>query len=252
LIAAYYLLYLLKSDALVRHGALARGAVAFLAFCCFFYTAWAWTENHVLSLHSEMWQSQYKSGRLYRNSEIWPRLGYWLTTGFPTLAVAVAWQLRWGRRFHDPINVDLATHRLRAIAVLGLATAASEGWIWQLWLEPSIRATVMSRLAAPYAWAALAGMILQGACWLTVSSGASLTTRRLALISVGTAVSIISSLAVREARRLAVIDVASLYDMHRHAAGVGGMGVFLFFFAVNATVIVGCILIVKRAFRPIQ
>ncbi len=252
LIAAYYMLYLLKSHALAKRGALERGVVAFLAFACFFYTAWAWAENHVLSLHHERWRSQYVSTAwMYRDSEIWPRLGFWLTIAFPTLAVALAWQLHWGRRGHDSINIDLASQRLKALAVLGLATAAAEGWLWQLWLEPAVRATVLSRLALPYALLALAGMALQAGCWLTVTSGANLSTRRLAIISAGTAVTIIGSLVVREARRLATIDVASLESVHRHAAQVGGMGVFIVFFILNTAAITACVLIVKRAFRPV-
>jgi hypothetical protein len=252
LILAYYMLYLLKSQALAKRGALARGTVAFLAFACFFYTAWAWTENHVLSLNHDMWRSQYLSTAwIYRNSEIWPRLGFWLTIAFPTFAVALAWQLHWGGRAFDSVTVELASQRLRALALLGLATAAAEGWLWQLWIEPAVRSIVLSRLAMPYALLVLAGIAIQAVGWFTVTSGANLSTRRLGIISGGAAVTIVGSLVVREARRLATIDVTALESVHRHAAEVGGMGLFLFFFTFNGMVIVTCILIVKRAFRPI-
>ena len=73
LIAAYYLLYLIKSHALTGRWAVLRGPVTIAAFACFSYTAWAWTENHVLSLHEELWKYQYSSGNyLYRNAEIAP------------------------------------------------------------------------------------------------------------------------------------------------------------------------------------
>ena len=62
---------------------------------------------------------------------------------------------------------------------------------------------------------------------------------------------ILGSLVVREARRLAAIDITSLFDTHRQAADVGGIGVFLVFFVVNAAVITACVLIVKRPFVPI-
>ena len=55
------------------------------------------------------------------------------------------------------------------------------------------------------------------------------------------------SLVVREARRLAVMDMTALYNAHRQAAQVGGFGVFLVFFAVNAAVIGASVLIVRRA-----
>jgi hypothetical protein len=63
---------------------------------------------------------------------------------------------------------------------------------------------------------------------------------------------IVGALVVREARRLAAIDIAALFDTHRHAAQVGGMSVFLAFFTVNAVVITACVLIVKRALRPLN
>ena len=53
-----------------------------------------------------------------------PRSGRGWATGSrrhsPTLAVALAWQLHWGRRFHDPVDLDLASRRLRALALLGV------------------------------------------------------------------------------------------------------------------------------------
>jgi hypothetical protein len=253
LIVAYYALYLIKSQALAARWAILRGPVTCIAFACFFYTAWAWTENHVLSLHEEVWQYQYKSHAfIYRNAEIWPRLGYWITASFATLAAALGWQLHWGRHLYDSVNLDLATRRLRALALLGLAMSAAEGWLWQLWLGAPARAHLVSALALPYGLLALAGMGIQFACWVPVKTGADLATRRLTLISTGLFMTILGTLVVREARRLAAIDIAALFDAHRHAAQVGGMGVFLTFFVVNAALITACVLIVKRALRPIK
>jgi hypothetical protein len=253
LILAYYMLYLIKSNGLAgRWGAL-RGPATIVAAACFFYTAWAWTENHVLILNEEAWKSQYASGNyIYRNAEIWPRLGYWITASFATLAVAVAWQLYWGRRLHDSVNVDLATRRLRMLAILGLTTSAAEAWLWVVWLDTPAREPVISNLALPYSLAALAGMGIQVAGWLPFTTATKLTITRLAIISTGNALTIVGALVVREARRLAAIDITTLYDTHRQAASVGGMGVFLAFFAINAAVIAACVLIVKRALRPLN
>ena len=158
LIVAYYMLYLIKSHALAGRWAVLRGPVTIVAFACFFYTAWAWTENHVLSIHEGAWKYHYRlSNYIYRNAEIWPRLGYWITASFATLAVALAWQLHWGRRLHDPVNLDLATRRLRSLAILGLATSAAEAWLWLLWLDTSARGPVLSILALPYGLLALGG-----------------------------------------------------------------------------------------------
>jgi hypothetical protein len=253
LIVAYSMFYLIKSHALAGRRAVLRGPVTIVTFACFFYTAWVWTETHVLSIHETAWQNHYSSQNyIYRNAEIWPRLGYWITASFSTLAVALAWQLRWGRRTHDPINLDLATRRLRSLAILGLATSAAEAWLWLLWLDTSARGHILSNLAIPYGLLALAGMGIQAGCWLSVNTAADLTARRLSLISTGVVMTILGTLAVREARRLAAIDITTLFDAHSQAAQVGGMGVFFVFFAVNAAVITACVLIVKRALRPLN
>jgi cytochrome bd ubiquinol oxidase subunit I len=252
-IVAYCMLYLVKSHALAGRWAILRGPAMIVAFGCFFFTAWAWTENHVLSLHREEWNTQLIShAYIYRNSEISPRLGYWITASFTTLAVAVAWQLHWGRRFHDPINLDLAARRLRSLAILGLAMSAAEAWLWVLWLDTSARAPLLSILALPYGMTALLGMAIQAGGWLPVKTATGLTTLRLTIISGGNAMTLIGALVVREARRLAAIDITGLFDTHRQAAQVGGMGVFLVFFAINAAVVTACVLIVKRALRPLN
>jgi len=251
LIIAYYMLYLLKSHALAARGVLPRALVTSVVCACFFYTTWAWTENHVLSLHQEVWRDQYASNRwLYRNAEIWPRLGFWITSSFTVLAVVLAWQLHWGRRLHDVTDLDRASRRLRALALLGLATSVSEAWLWQLWLDPPARAPILSILALPYGFLALVGVSIQVAGWLPVKTGADFTTRRLAFISVGVILTILGALVVREARRLAAIDIAALYDTHSRAAQVGGMSMFLVFFTLNAVLITTCVLIVRRSLAP--
>ena len=90
-------------------------------------------------------------------------------------------------------------------------------------------------------------MGIQAAGWLTVRSGSDLNTRRLASLSAGSVLTIFATLVVREARRLAAIDITTLADAHRHAAQVGGLGVFLLFFTLNAVAITTCVLVVKRA-----
>jgi hypothetical protein len=250
LVVAYSMLFLIKSQALAARSAVVRGLVTFAAFACLFYTAWLWTENHVLSLHEEAWHDHYMSKQsIYRNAEIWPRLGYWITASFATLAVLLAWQLHWGRRLHDPVNLDLATRRLRALALLGLATSATEAWLWLLSLDSAARGLVLSSLALPYGVLALTGVGIQVAGWLPVATRAGLTTRRLTVISTGGIMTIVGGLVVREARRLAAIDITVLFDAHRQAAQLSGMGVFVAFITINATVIIACVLIVKRALR---
>jgi hypothetical protein len=251
LIAAFCLLNWLKSRPLAERGPATRAAVTSLVLAGFSYTAWAWTESHVMSLHGAAWSELYASGRwFFRDAEIWPRLGYGMTASFPTLATVLAWQLHWGRRLHDPADLDLAARRLRALAILGLATSAAEAGLWVLWLDPPARGAVLGILALPYAILALAGMGIQAGGWLTVKSGADLNTRRLAILSAGAVLTTFGALVVREARRLAAIDPATLHDAHPHATGVGDIGVFLIVFTLIAATTTTGVLVVKRALRP--
>jgi hypothetical protein len=252
LIVAYYLLYLVKSRPLAARGAAVRVLMLLATFGCFSYTAWAWTENHILSLHQEEWRQVYASGQwVYRNAEIWLRLGFWIAVSLPSLAVVLACQLHWGRRFHDARELELASHRLRALALLGLAMSAVEAWLWLIWVEPSARGHILGILALPYGLLACAGMVIQAAGWWTVKSASDLGTRRPAVMAGGMVGTIVGALVVREARRLAAIDITTLYDAHRSAASVGGREVFLVFLAINTVVIITCVRIVQRALRPI-
>ena len=76
--------------------------------------------------------------------------------------------------------------------------------------------------AGPAVWIlAFAGMGIQAVLWLPVECGTDLSTRRLSFISTGAAMTILGAVVVREARRLAAVDVSELFDMHRQAAGRG-------------------------------
>jgi hypothetical protein len=250
---AFLLLYLLRRPTSGGRGPLTQQLAALAASACLLFTAWAWTGIHVLGLHEAAWRYTYTSTRwIYSDAEVWPRLGYWITSSFPTLAVALAWQLRWGRCLHQPRDLDLASRRLKTLALLGLGTSFAEAWLWQLWLEPSARAVVLSAFALPYGLLAFAGMGIQAGCWLSIQSGSQLTTCRLTLISSGAALTILGVLVVREARRLAAIDVATLFEAHSRAAHAPGLSLFLVSLATSTALVAACILIVRRALRALQ
>jgi hypothetical protein len=253
LIATACLLYWIRSRPPAERGPVARAAVICLVMTGFAATAWVWTEEHVMNLRGTSWGEVYASGRwLFRDAEMWPRLGYAITASFPTLATMLAWQLRRIRRLHDPAELDLAARRLRALAILGLATSAAEAWLWVLALDPPARRAVFGILALPYGILALAGMGIQAAGWLTVKSGADLKTRRLAILSAGAILANLGALIVREARRLATIDLGTLFDAHRRAAGVGDLGVLLIASTLSVIAVTTWVLMIRRVPRPMS
>ena len=247
LIVAYYMLYLMKSKRLDTWGPWPRSVALAVVVACFGYVAWAWAENHLLSLHHEIWGAFYGSERwFYGDSELWPRLGYTLTAAFPTLALVVAWQIHWGRDGLEAGSVAAAARQLRFMALLGLLTSLLEAGLWYLYLDTPAQSALRSTLAMPYGVLFLVGAVVQGVFWLRVKSGSDLTPRMLAFATAGTLATLLGVAVVRETRRLAALDLGPLLESHRHAAGVGGIAIFLIFFLVNAGVIATCVWLVKR------
>jgi hypothetical protein len=250
LIVAYYMLYLLKSKRALRWGVAAAALVSAVAVFCFGYTAWAWAENHVLSLHQSAWVEHYRAGLWFHRSwELGPRLALWAASAFPTLAALLAWQWKWGAVSEsavDPVAAVSIARRLRALALDGLAATAVAGLAWLVLLNGPARSAIFSALGMPYLSLVMIGMGIQAFAWWPVQTQADLSTHRLLAISAGLALAIPASIVVREARRLGAIDITALADAHRQAAEVGGLFVFLTFFVVNAMVIAGCIVLVAR------
>lgn len=104
LIVGFYLLYLQKSKLVAGWPLWMRLLVGGGALVCFAFTAWSWTENHLLSLDSAAWPRQYASGSLfYASRETVPRLALWFAAAFPTLALILAWQ-RWYAQGTQPVE----------------------------------------------------------------------------------------------------------------------------------------------------
>lgn len=254
LIAAFYLLYVQKSKRLMRGRPLLRLAVSTGVLACFAFVAWSWTENHLLSTRGQaVWVAQYASGGLfYGDPELPPRLLLWYLGAFPTLAAVVAWQL-WLARSDANVGAasqaadggrlqdrPLATAALTTLAAAGLAAAA-----YGLSLPTDVRGAVFSRATG---WLVLAGAGagLQAYGWWRLRRAGSVAARGLALVSAGVLATTGGMTVVREARRLAAIDISNFYADHAQASSVGGLGVFLFFAAVNILLIAGVVVLVRR------
>jgi hypothetical protein len=247
LLIVFVLLYLLKRRSSTGRGALPQSLLLLAVSASLIFCAWAWTGIHVLGLHEAAWPMTSKSLRwIYSDAEVWPRLGYWITASFPILAVALGWQLHWGRRHYHPADLARASSRLQTLALLGLATSGAEAWLWQLWLPPPTRLAVWSFLALPYGLLVLAGMGIQASGWLSLNAGAQLTTRRLAWISTGAAMTILGAIVVREARRLAALDVPRLFEAHRQAAGPAGIVLLLGSLVATAALVAALALILRQ------
>ncbi len=133
------------------------------------------------------------------------------------------------------------------MAILGLATSAVEAWLWVLALDPPARGAVLGMLAMPYAILAAAGAGIQAVGWLTVKSGSDLEARRLTILFAGVVLTILGAVVVREARRLAAVNVESLPD-----ARVGSLGVLLIASILTTALVVACVRMIRREPRSVH
>lgn len=246
LIVGFYLLYLLKS----RHVAAWRGWVRVVvglgAFFCFAFTGFSWTENHLLSLDDAAWPGMYASGDMvYRDLRLVPRFLMWAVGAVPTMALVVCWQLRFLKHRGD----DVPATEVRKLASLGLGgLAAACGcalWYYGCMDAPS-RAAVTGPVARVYFVLAIGGALLQVVSWVAMLRRSEFVTPWLWVGCAGVGMTLLGMAVVREAIRLAAVDIAKLYAHHAEAAKVGGRPVFLFFFLLNALLIAWCFRIVHR------
>ncbi|HHH28761.1 MAG TPA: hypothetical protein ENK57_10515 [Polyangiaceae bacterium] len=235
LIAGFYLLYLLKSDWAKARPRVWRVA-ALGAFLCFFFVAWSWTENHLLSRDADAWVPTYASGKLvYHSEELVPRLCMWIFGSASTMAVALGWQLRGLARR----GVDVPEGQRRLVARLGLLGCVLGGLAAVVYSQTAtvdVVAVATGPLALPYTVVTVVGGAMQLAGWVIMHRRGELTEGTLTIISIGLALALLASGVVRESVRLVHTDMSAYYPQHVAAAEAGGRWLFFVFLVVNALV----------------
>ncbi len=244
LIVAFYLLYLQKLKWFDRGRGWGRMAISWGIIFCFAFVAWSWTENHLLSTRGQdAWVAQYESGRLfYGDKELAPRLSLWFLGALPTLAIILAWQQR------QPQIAPATARRLAQIALIGLGLTTLAGLLYAFTLPSETRAFVFDKAQGYLAMVGL-GALLQAYGWSSTLRSNCASTRLLGAITVGALLCTAAMTVVREVRRLAEIDIVVLHETHADASSRGGLLWFLFFLLINAGLIVGVVLLVRRGLQ---
>lgn len=234
LIIGFYLAYLLKTKKVAEWSYGVRVLLGLASFACFAFIAYSWTENYLLSMASQQqWSDFYASDAVaYHSQAILPRLGVWFLGAFATMSMLVGWQLRYKDQ-HE--NVKLVS----IIAILGLIGAAICGFIYKGMVSEPIP-------SGPYLYLAIACWALQILLWLVQMSKAKFSGMLLTLLAVFCPLAIVGMTVVREEVRLAAIDLEPLYPLHKAAMGVSGIFCFLFFFILNAVLLLSCFRLVKK------
>ncbi len=249
LVTAFYLLYVLKGKALLRWPLWARSAVGMFVAGSFLFVGFCWTANHLISTSEGKWPEIYATGQLpLAASEVILRMLIWTGGALASMAVIAGWQLIGRMREAESRKETSELTRLATLACGGLAigSAAAAGYYFRI--PEHARELISGRFGLPYLVATILGVLMQGVAWIVFLRKEG---KRwpLVIASVGWMVSLLSISVLREAVRLARIDMSERRPYHAEAGAVGGFTVFILFTLINGLLIAGCIWLVRRALR---
>jgi hypothetical protein len=245
LIVGFYLLYLAKSEAVERWGRRAGATVAVAAFACFVFTAYSWTEMHLLALDPGAWPEFYAQGRMtYSSASLVPRVAMWLAGSAPIMAVIVGWQL-WQKDEGSGAHIKL----LAAIALAGILAAAGFAAWYRHTLDELASAALRAPAARVYLAVVAAGLVAQALAWAYALATARLPYRALIVTTMGAAAAILGTACAREILRMGMLAMDELLAVHARALESGGMAMFLAFLVINIGVIAWCFAIARRGLK---
>lgn len=280
LIVGFYLLYLLKARQVESWRPWLRNLIPVVAFLCFAFTGYSWTENHLLSLDQSSWLEQYAAqSKWYKSSLTVPRFATWFFGSFSAMGLILLWQLRGHtpanphrRAEHDPppgfsptsaaaalldcppyaaIDITRIAQRLAVPATAGLVLSASTAVWYYSAAGPQHRAAVLHPFARPYLIAAGIGVLVQIAGWTALRIGWTGRPGWLITTSIAAAITMVGTSVVRESIRIVHMDMPALAELHAKSSESGGMAVFLAFLAINIALIAVAIRLVRGRTQPV-
>lgn len=245
LVIGFYLLYAGKTQRVRGWSPARRAMLAVLAWLCFVFVAYSFTEMHLLALDREAWVPFYASESLfYGNATKLPRVAMWLAAAVPVAVTIMGWQL-W-RAAPDEPAMQASSRRLSVAGLAGLLVAAVAGWALRAAMTEAGRAAIWSPMARPYAVLAAVGVLCLAVAWALMLRRGRVSSVPLMVATAGVLQLVIGGAVVREAVRLTRLGNDQLYALHARAAEAGGMPVFLFFLVVNSAVVYWCFRMVRR------
>lgn len=248
LIAAFYLLYVLKSKWFERLAWWQRALVAAVNAGLFVFIGFCWTANHLVSSQPDAWPESFASGVLpVAVMQVVSRSLVWLSVAFVSMSTVVTAQLAYLRE-GTATDEDLPTVgwlRWLALAGLGLFALASLTAI-----GVSIPGFAAVNNISGYLWLVL-GIVLWGGQIALWHSGAMATSRSWIGLRLGLLAGMLfCGAVVRELIRVASIDFAALIPKHEEAGEVQGFSLFL----ITAVIVVGLMTLsvwwVRQSYQP--
>jgi len=261
LVMAFYLLYVVKSNAVGRMSLPVRLGLSVSIAACFLFVAFCWTANHLLSLDATVWPEAYGSGVAVKSGFALPlRLLTWIIGTFPVMSILASWQLRGMRsrtaasdptvsESHWTALFNFEHRRLGTVSVAGLALASVCAAGYGATLPPSVRALLIGNTGLPWILVVIAGVLFQIAGWLFQFRRPCICNRWLSAISLAATITLIGVASLREIIRLTLVNLDQVTVATKAAAGVGGFELFVVFTILNVGLIVWCICLVQSRNR---
>ncbi len=250
LIVAFYLLYVIKSHWLERIPRWARIGAAVVTAVCFVFVGFCWTANYLVAQNEAAWPEMFATGRLpFSAIDVLPRMAVWLGGSFLSLATIAAWQLHVTGGDLASGEVTREYRRLAAMSLGGLALAVVAGGGYLVAMPRDVQQALFGPLALPYL--VLLGLAVSASAigWMRRLRAGAPSRMGLAGMTAAWVLVLLSVSVLREAVRLAGIDLEPLMAEHAAAARIGGLGVFLLFAVVNAALIFLCIRLLRRGWQ---
>jgi len=217
LVIGFYMLYVAKSSRRAREGRVLRVVVPLLAFACFVFTGYTWSQNRILSESPDTWVRAFTGPVSF--AELLPRFGFFAAAALPSLALVLAASRR------DAMS------RLANIAWLGFGLELVLAIAYVL----ARTRPLASGLTGAWVYVAGAAFVIEAAAWGTRRYGTAVAGRFLFLLSIA---------AIREVYRLGAR--ADVNSQAAAAATKGGMPLFFVFAIVNAALLIYCLRRVVR------
>ncbi|PQO38206.1 hypothetical protein [Blastopirellula marina] len=240
LIAAFYLLYVLKSHWFERLRWWQRALVAGLNAGLFVFIGFCWTANYLVATQPEAWPETFASGILpIATLKVISRGAVWMSVAFVTMASLVVAQLAYLRE-GTATNDDLPTVSwLRWLALSGLGVFALAA-LGAIGFSTSGFAAITN--GSGFLWVGL-GIALWGGLIYSWISDASTTSKAWTLPRLGLVVGLLfCATVVRELVRVATIDYPALFAKHDAVGKVEGFYLFL----ITAVIVIGLIAVSVR------
>ena len=257
LVAAFYLLYVVKSETVSRWRLGVRLGLSFGIAACFLFVAFCWTANHLLSLSSSAWPEAYRAGDAVRSPlALGLRLMTWVAGAFPTMSILTSWQL-YGMRSRaaawdtsiDEAKWDVLfqseSRRLARASIAGIAVAFASALGYWMTLEPAIRTPLTGHAGMPWLIALIAGGLLQVVGWSIQLRRTCFCNHWRIALTTSLLTTLLAGASLREIIRLSQANLDQVALSTKSAAQIGGFGLFLLFTVVNTVLIAWCIHMVR-------